>query len=77
MTNIPLIEQVSRFKIPMIISTGMAYQDEIKESVKAKKFSNKGFGILKCTSLYPAPDQTINLNSMITLRKNLNSHWLF
>lgn len=69
-TNIPLIEQVSRFKIPMIISTGMAYQDEIKESVKAaKKFSNKGYGILKCTSLYPAPDQTINLNSMITLKK--------
>ena len=69
LTNIPLIEQVSRFNIPMIISTGMAYEKEIKESVKsAKKFSNKGVGILKCTSLYPAPDKTINLNGIEALR---------
>ncbi len=72
-TNIPLIEQVSRFDIPMIISTGMAYQSEIQESVKAaKKFSNKGLGILKCTSLYPAPDKTINLNSIKILKKKFN-----
>lgn len=71
-TNIPLIEQVSKFNIPMIISTGMAYENEIKESVKAaKKFSNKGVGVLKCTSLYPAPDNTINLNSIATLRDKL------
>jgi len=72
LTNIPLIEQVSRFKIPMIISTGMAYEKEIKESVKsAKKFGNKGVGILKCTSLYPAPDKTINLNGIKALRDKL------
>ena len=71
-TNIPLIEQVSKCNIPMIISTGMAYEKEIKESVKAaKKFSNKGVGVLKCTSLYPAPDNTINLNSISTLRDKL------
>ena len=72
LTNIPLIEQVSRFKIPMIISTGMAYEKEIRESVKsAKKFGNKGVGILKCTSLYPAPDKTINLNGIEALRSKL------
>ena len=72
LTNIPLIEQVSRLNIPMIISTGMAYEKEIKESVKsAKKFGNKGVGILKCTSLYPAPDKTINLNGIKALRDKL------
>tara|TARA_B110001452_G_scaffold214468_1_gene185401 strand:+ start:774 stop:1796 length:1023 start_codon:yes stop_codon:yes gene_type:complete len=72
LTNIPLIEQVSRLNIPMIISTGMAYEKEIKESVKsAKKFGNKGVGILKCTSLYPAPDKTINLNGIEVLRNKL------
>ena len=71
-TNIPLIEQVSKFKIPMIISTGMAYENEIIESVKAaRKYSNRGVGVLKCTSLYPAPDKTINLNSIATLRNKL------
>ena len=71
-TNIPLIEQVSKFNIPMIISTGMAYESEIRESVAAaKKFSNKGVAVLKCTSLYPAPDKTINLNSITTLRNKL------
>ena len=72
LTNIPLIEQVSKFKIPMIISTGMAYENEIIESVKAaRKYSNRGVGVLKCTSLYPAPDNTINLNSIATLRNKL------
>ena len=56
----------------MIISTGMAYEKEIRESVKAaKKFSNKGVAVLKCTSLYPAPDKTINLNAIATLRNKL------
>ena len=56
----------------MIISTGMAYENEIIESVKAaKKYSNKGLAVLKCTSLYPAPDKTINLNSIPTLRNKL------
>jgi len=73
LTNIPLIEQVSRSKIPMIISTGMAYEKEIYESVKvARKYSNKGVAVLKCTSLYPAPDKTINLSSMVTLRNKLS-----
>ena len=72
LTNIPLIEQVSKFKIPMIISTGMAYENEIIEGVKAaRKYSNRGVGVLKCTSLYPAPDNTINLNSIATLRNKL------
>jgi len=72
LTNIPLIEQVSKYKIPMIISTGMAYEKEVREGVKAaRKFSNKGVAVLKCTSLYPAPDKTINLNAIATLRNKL------
>lgn len=68
-TNIPLIEQVSKLNLPMIISTGMAFENEINESLKAaNKYSNKGVGILKCTSLYPAPDNTLNLNSIVTIR---------
>tara|TARA_B100000029_G_scaffold514881_1_gene619453 strand:+ start:1541 stop:2572 length:1032 start_codon:yes stop_codon:yes gene_type:complete len=69
-TNIPLIEEVSRKKIPMILSTGMTHLSEIKKSVESvQKFKNVCVGILKCTSLYPAPDKLINLNSMISLKK--------
>ncbi len=72
LTNIPLIEQVSKYNIPMIISTGMAYEKEIKEGVKAaRKFSDKGVAVLKCTSLYPAPDKTVNLNAIATLKNKL------
>ena len=54
----------------MIISTGMAYEKEVREGVKAaRKFSNKGVAVLKCTSLYPAPDKTINLNAIATVKK--------
>lgn len=72
-TNIPLIEEVARKKLPMIISTGMTYEKEIEESVKAAlKFGNKGLGILKCTSIYPAPDNSINLKSMIKIKEKFN-----
>ena len=49
----------------------MAYQNEIKEALNSSG-KNKNLALLKCTSLYPAPDQDINLRSIETLKKNLN-----
>ena len=72
-TNIPLIQEVARNKLPMIISTGMTYESEIEESIKAaSKFGNRGLGILKCTSIYPAPDNSIHLKSMVKLKNKFN-----
>jgi len=72
-TNLPLIEEVAKKKLPIILSTGMTYINEIKRAYSsAKKFRNKCVGILKCTSLYPAKDTQINLNSIVSFKKIFN-----
>lgn len=70
MSNEALISEIAKLKKPIIFSTGMAFKKEIKKTVSIiKKFKNKKFAILKCTSLYPCSAQNINLNSIKTLKK--------
>ncbi len=72
LTNLPLIKEASKKKVPIILSTGMSYLKEISEAVKiSKKYQNK-IAILKCTSIYPAPAETLNLNGIISLKKKFN-----
>ncbi len=71
LSNTPLISEASKLKKPIIFSTGMATIDDIKKAIYiAKKNGCKKFAILKCTSIYPAKSQTLNLQGMVTL-KNL------
>ena len=62
MTNTPLVTEASKIGVPIIISTGMCFKKEINKTYQiAKKFNKSGVALLKCTSLYPASDNTINL----------------
>ena len=62
MTNIPLVTKASKAGLPMIISTGMAFKKEITDILKiVKKHNKSGIALLKCTSLYPASADTVNL----------------
>tara|TARA_E500000178_G_C16958713_1_gene724957 strand:- start:126 stop:1136 length:1011 start_codon:yes stop_codon:yes gene_type:complete len=73
LTNIPLIIEASKLKIPMIVSTGFANMNEIKEAVnKIKKIHNK-IAILRCTSIYPVSHENLNLLSILNLKKNFNN----
>lgn len=65
MTNLPLIAAAARKGLPMIISTGLAYESEIEDAVKtALAEGAPGVAVLKCTALYPAPDDTLNLSAI-------------
>ena len=73
MTNIPLVTKASKAGLPMIISTGMAFKKEITDILKiVKKYNKSGTALLKCTSLYPAPDETINLLAIDNFIKTFN-----
>ncbi len=61
-TDIPLIEYVASKGKPIIISTGIAEQDDIELALAAcKRQGNHDIALLKCTSSYPAPIEEANM----------------
>ncbi|MBI4423410.1 MAG: N-acetylneuraminate synthase [Elusimicrobia bacterium] len=68
LTDIPLLEHVARKGKPLILSTGMSGNDEIERALKAVAGSGVPVSLLHCTSLYPAPFDTVNLKAMAGLR---------
>src|SRR3989344_2157279 len=72
LTNIPLLEHVAKFKKPMILGTGMADLEEVKEAVEAiKKSGNNQIIILHCTTDYPLAPENVNLRAMRVLMEEL------
>jgi len=68
-TDIPLIQRVAATGKPLIISTGMATEKELDESVDvARKAGCKDLTLLKCTSTYPATPENSNLLTIPYLR---------
>lgn len=58
----PLIEYTAAKGKPMIISTGICSKEEIYEAVDAcKRMGNNDITLLKCTSSYPAPLESMNV----------------
>jgi len=58
-----LLACVARTGRPVILSTGMATYDEIKEAVQVLRDNGcEDLALLKCTSAYPAPADEANLS---------------
>src|SRR5690606_25591086 len=61
-TDIPLIEYVASKGKPVIISTGIATQEDIELALDAcRRVGNHDIALLKCTSSYPAPIEEANM----------------
>jgi len=70
LTNLPFLEHIAKYKKPIILSTGMATLQEVKEAVKKIYASgNRKLVLLHCTSNYPTEYKEVNLKAMETLRK--------
>jgi len=70
LTNIPLVEYAASKKKPMIISTGMANETEIQQSINAiRKTGNKKIIIMHSVSAYPTPINEVNLSVIKQLRE--------
>jgi len=63
--DIPLIEYTASKGKPMIISTGMASKEEIRDAIDAcRKVGNNDITILKCCSEYPSKPEHLNLETI-------------
>jgi len=72
-TDTPLIEYAASKGKPMIISTGIALQEDIKLAIETcRKAGNNDITLLKCTSAYPAPIEAANLRTMSDMKERFN-----
>ncbi len=72
--DLPLIEYVASKGKPVIISTGIATEDEIKEAVKTcLNQGNDRIALLKCTSEYPAQIEDANLKTIPALAEKFKT----
>ena len=66
--DLPLIRYVASTRKPMIISTGMANEDEIGEAIQAAHDGGcRELVVLHCISGYPAPSSEYNLRTMVDI----------
>lgn len=73
LVDLPLIEYAAKTRKPLILSTGMATLQEIKEAVDvAKKVGTRDITLLKCVSSYPANPREMNLKTIQDLQKRFS-----
>jgi N,N'-diacetyllegionaminate synthase len=73
MTHLPLVRYIAKKGKPLIISTGTANLDEVRETVAAVRATgNEQLVMLQCTASYPAPLDSLNLRAMTTMRSELD-----
>ena len=68
--DLRLIEKIAKTKKPIIISTGIASEKDIKKAIEiCIKFKNYRIVLLNCISSYPAQNSELNLKYINILKK--------
>ncbi len=80
--NIPYLKDCARRGLPIILSTGMADLEEVREAVaflranmapmRADPFGLPDLTVLHCTSAYPTAFEDVNLQAMVTMARELD-----
>jgi pseudaminic acid synthase len=72
-TDIPLIKLMASMGKPIIVSTGMSTEEDIQLALETiRKEGNEQIIVLKCTSSYPAPPETMNLLTIPDIATRFN-----
>jgi N,N'-diacetyllegionaminate synthase len=67
-THTPLLRHIGGQGLPVLLSTGAASLRDVERSVKVLRSAGcREIGLFHCTSVYPAPDDSLNLRAIQTL----------
>jgi len=70
LTHIPMVRHLASLGRPLLISTGMANVDDINLAIETSKSAgNIDISLFQCTSLYPAPLDSLNLSTIGWLKE--------
>lgn len=69
LTNHELVRAAARTGRPLVVSTGMSVEREIRETVGLLRSEGAAFALLQCNSTYPTPMQDVNLAYMNRLKE--------
>ena len=67
--NYPLIEHITQFGKPIILSTGMNDVASIRPAVEIFRRHRVSFALLHCTSMYPTPYDKVRLGGLAQLQQ--------
>ncbi len=71
--NYPLIEHISSFGKPVILSTGMNKIDDVQIAVDIMESHNLDYALLHTTNIYPTPNKLVRLGAMTELIDNFEN----
>ena len=75
LTNLPLIEAIAKRSEDVILSTGMADEEDLRTVMDIFKANNKeNVSILHCLSQYPSEYTNLNLNTILWLKDHYPSN---
>jgi len=73
LVDLPLIKRVAQTGKPMIMSTGMANEEEIQEAIDTARSNGcEELVVLHCVSGYPAPADQYNLKTIADIAQRFN-----
>lgn len=71
MSTLPFLEHVARFGKPILLSTGAATLEEVKESVQTiRDVGNDQIVVMQCTLCYPTKDEDVNTGVLIEYQRH-------
>lgn len=71
--HIPLLKKIGQTRKPVILSRGLASEDEISIAIKTlKEFGCPEIMVLHCVSSYPAKPEQMNLSTIPDIEKRFN-----
>ena len=75
-TDLPYLRAVAAAGVPVVMSTGMATMDEVKEAVGVLNqggIALEDITLLHCTTEYPTPYGDVNLRAMLTMEREIGT----